>query len=111
MKDHFLLPDSSNVKSNTACHSLIDPSKSNTGYIDLVGRFLKRSSCGNEYTLVGYHYDCNYIHYIPVKNRKGSSIATSWKELNNIFKSARVAPEVNVLDNETSNDLMDSFEG
>ena len=58
-------------------YTLINPSKSSIGYIDITGRFLKRSSHGNEYILVEYHYDGNYIHGILIKNRKGSSITTT----------------------------------
>ena len=77
--------------------------------MDLTGRFPKRPSRGNEYILVGYHYDGNYIHGIPVKDRKWHSIAEAWKKLNDIFKKASVPPQMFVLDNETSADLENAF--
>ena len=109
MQDYFPLSDTPNIRSNMACYALIDYSQSSIGYINLTGRFPKRSSCRNEYILIGYHYDRNYIHGIPVKNRKGSSISAGWKELNNIFKSMEVALEIYVLDNQISQDLRDAF--
>ena len=43
--------------------------------MDLTGRFPKWSSHKNEYILVGYYYDGNYIHSILVKDQRGSTIA------------------------------------
>ena len=75
MQDYFLPSDTPNIKSNMVCYALIDHSQSSIGYINLTGRFLKRSSHENEYIFIGYHYNRNYIHGILVKNRKGSSIS------------------------------------
>lgn len=105
-KDYFPTPERPNNKSNQACCALINPSSTLTICVDLTGRFPKKSSRGNQHVLVGYHYDGNCIHGIPLKDRDGQSIADAWTELNSIFKKAGVAPEMRVLDNETSMGLM-----
>ena len=77
--------------------------------MDLTGRFPKKSSRGNKYIMVVYNYDANYIHGLPLKNRKGAIIADTWQQLHNLFKFTSIAPEVYVLDNETSQELKDAF--
>ena len=54
-------------------------------YQDLTGRFPVKSSRGNEYILVGYYPDGNYIHGIPVKNRSATVLTEAWKDLHAIF--------------------------
>ena len=78
-------------------------------YIDLTRQFPKQSSRDNEYILVSYHYDSNYILGIPIKNRKGSTIITVWEHLHQIFSKVSIALEYYVL-NETLKDLINSFE-
>ena len=78
-KDAFPLSDVPNTRTNDVCYSIINPQEITTGYMDLTGRFPKRSSRGNEYILVGYHFDANHIRGIPIKNRKGSTILEAWK--------------------------------
>ena len=77
--------------------------------MDLTGRFPKRSSQGNQYILVGYHYDANYIIGMPVKNRQGATVAEAWQNIHDTFKLAGIPPNTYVLDNETSQDLRDAF--
>ena len=40
---------------------LINKSEISTAYQDLTGRFPMKSSRGNEYILIRYHYDANFI--------------------------------------------------
>ena len=109
-QDYFPSSDSPNTKTNEVCYALIDMESESVGYMDLTGRFPKRSSRGNQYILVAYHYDGNYIHGEAVKNRKGSSIAAAWVSIQSTFKSAGSSPTTYVLDNETSQDLLQAFE-
>ena len=77
--------------------------------MDTTGRFPQRSSRGHEYILVGYHYDSNLIYGIPLKNRKGTTFSEAWKHLHEIFTKAGTTPSTWILDNEKSNDLIESF--
>lgn len=81
-EDYFPMSDVPNIKTHEVCYFLVSPEDISTGYMDLTGRFSRNSSQGHEYILVGYHYDSNLIHGIPVKNRKGSIISKAWEQLN-----------------------------
>jgi len=54
--DHFSILDVPNEKTNQVCYTIVDPREVITGYIDLIGRFPRRSSRGNECILISYHY-------------------------------------------------------
>ena len=105
-------PDSDvpNNKSNEVMYVIINREEISTAYQDLTGRFPQRSSRGNEYILIGYHYDANCILGIPVKNRTAPVLTASWQKLHNIFKKSGCAPSTWVLDNEISQSLKDAFE-
>ena len=107
--DQFPLSEIPNVKTHHVCYVLVDPHKIATGYMDLTGRFPRRSSRGNEYILVAYHFDANYIKGVPIKNRRGAIITETWEALHDEFKLAGGEPKTYVLDNEKSKDLIDSF--
>ena len=77
--------------------------------MDLIDRFPQRSSRGNKYILVGYHYDSNVIYDILIQNRKGATITEGWKTLQDIFEKIGAAHSTWILNNETSQNLMDSF--
>ena len=89
---------------------IIDHKDLNRGYQDLTGRFPLRSSRGNEYILVGYHPDSNYICGVPVKNRTAPILTEAWKTLHANFSKAGTAPTIWVLDNEVSHDLISAFD-
>ena len=69
--DHFPIVEVLNMRTNQVCYAIIDPIEIIIGYIDLTGRFSKISSRGNEYILVGYHFDSNHIRVIPIKIEEG----------------------------------------
>jgi len=77
LQDYFPTSDLPNEKINEVCYALIDMEKKSKGYMNLTGRFPKQLSWGNEYILIAYHFDGNYIHGDLVKNRKGSSITAA----------------------------------
>ena len=77
--------------------------------MDLTGRFPYKSSRGNEYILIGYHFDSNAILGIPLKNRQAGTITKAWKELQEKFKNAGTAPNTWILDNETSHNLQEAM--
>ena len=109
-KDYFPTPDSPNLQSNQVCYALIQPDEISIGFLDLTGWFPKKLSRGNEYVIVGYHFDANCILATPIRNKKGATIADGWRTLHNDFKKVGVAPSTYVLDNEVSKDLIEGFE-
>ena len=44
-----------------------------------------------------------------VKNRKGATLTEEWQKMQVTFKTAGVAPNTCILDNETSAELMEAF--
>ena len=73
--------------------------------VDLTGLFPKKFSQDNEHILVAYHYDSNYIHSHPLKDRKRHTIAKGWKQIHTMIQKAGTPLETHVLDNEISQDL------
>ena len=67
--DNFPPSDQLNMKKHEVVYSIIQDSDI-TAYTDLTGRFPYRSSRGNEYILVGYHYNSNTILVQPLCNRE-----------------------------------------
>ena len=81
-----------NLKTNDVAYMVIDKNEIGTAYIDLTGRFPCRSSSGNEYVLVAYHYDGNCIVGRTLKNRRKETITATWQALHDSFSTAGVAP-------------------
>ena len=109
-EDNFPASPIPNIKSNDVAYMLIDRKELNTAYIDLTGRFPMRSSRGNQYILIGYHYDANCIHGIAIKNRKSATLTAAWQSLHDTFTKAGAAPNTYVMDNEISNDLKEALQ-
>ena len=59
--DYFPTPPTPNIRQNHVCYTIIEPDTTPTAFIDLTGKFPKRSSRGHQYIMVGYHYDGNCI--------------------------------------------------
>ena len=99
-----------NTREHRVAYGVVNKEELVTAYKDLTGRFPIRSTAGNEYILVGYHYDANCILGYPVKNRTGPVLTTAWKHLQEQFTKAGLAPDVWILDNEISKELTDAFD-
>ena len=72
-------------------------------YSDLTGRFPFKSSRGNNYILVVYHFDGNAILAQCIKNREADTVSTAWETVVRRIKSNNLPPKHFVMDNETSN--------
>ena len=107
--DFFPPPPAPNVKTNQVAYVLIDRKEISTAYHDLTGRFPIRSSQGNEYVMIGYHFDANYILGHPVRDRTASAIKKAWEHMHHEFSKAGAAPSTWVLDNEVSAELKQAF--
>ena len=107
--DTFPPIDTSNCKTNEVAYMVVDRKQLTTAYTDLTGRFPQRSSRGNEYVLIGYHYDGNSIMCKAIKDRTAASLATAWEHMHNTYNSAGDAPKNYVLDNEKLNELINLF--
>jgi hypothetical protein len=68
--------------------------------MDQTGRFITPSSTGNNYLLIIYAYDINYIHAEPLRNRKGPKILAAYKRAHPHLCCADQRPLLQRLDNE-----------
>ena len=101
-EDNFPSSFTPNIGCNQVAYSIISKGECCTAYTDLTRRFPQKSSQGNQYLLIGYHYDTNCILALPLKDRTATSITKMWSKLHNIFKQAGQNPSTYVLDNEIS---------
>lgn len=74
---------------------------------DLTGRFPQQSFRGNEYMLIFYSYDTNYIHVEPLPNRKGTAILAAYKAAIDWYTTRGIPVKLLRMDNETSKSLED----
>ena len=71
-------------------------------YINQMGRFTKKSSCGNQYIMVLIEIDSNTILVEAMKNQTAGKMIRAYQVLMNQLKSAGVTPKMHILDNECS---------
>ena len=107
--DHFPPSPLPNAKTNNVCYAIIDKDEISTAYTDLTGRFPMRSSRGNEYIMVAYHYDANLIYGKAIKNRKAPTLTAAWEALNAMFLKAGAAPNTYIMDNEISQEFVQAL--
>ena len=70
-----------NIKySNEVAYALMNHEQLSAGYFDLTRRFPQKSSCGNEYILLGYHYNADAILATAIKDRTTNSITSAWQK-------------------------------
>ena len=60
-EDSFPVSPSHNTKTNDVAYMIVNKKELSAAYTDLTGRFPCKSNRGNQYVLVGYHYDGNCI--------------------------------------------------
>ena len=64
------------------------------------GRFSFASQSGNQYLFVFYHYDMNYIHLEPMKNKTQGELLRVYTKTLAMFTSASATPSLHILDHE-----------
>ena len=90
--ESILTSDKLNTRVNHVYYAIVDLNETIVEYLDLTECFPKQSSRGNQYIMVSYYYDTNYIRVIPIKNRWGQIITEAKEELHSTFAKARAAP-------------------
>ena len=76
-------------------------------YTDQTGKFILPSSTGNNYIMILYDYDSNYIFVQPFHNRTASCLLAAYKALHQRLCKAGLRPKLQRLDNECSTLLKD----
>ena len=117
-KNHIISPidndfhpssDIPNKKTNEVICAVIDRTDMSVGFIDQCGRFPQRSSRGNEYIIVAYHYDGNAILATATKDRTAQSLTNAWQEIHDQLEASGNKPDIYILDNEKSNEIIEAF--
>lgn len=95
---------SSSTAPRTRSHHIFADIQPATGriYADQTGRFIVPSSLGNNYMLILYDQDSNYIHVEPMSSRSGKDILAAYKKGFALFTSRGLTPLLQQLDNEAS---------
>jgi hypothetical protein len=73
-------------------------------YTDQTGRFVTPSSNGNNYLMIMYDYDSNYIFAEPFRNRTAACILEAYKTLHARLCRAGLRPLLQRLNNEFSSE-------
>ena len=97
------------MKTHHVLYALTDVRKRGQASMDLTGKFPYISRRGNQYILVGYHYDANYIAVVPLKRRTAGDITKAWETLHEKFNTAGSTPSTYIMDNETSKELLQAI--
>jgi hypothetical protein len=74
-------------------------------FTDPTGKFITPSVSGNQYALIVYEYDGNYIYGAPMPDRTGPYIIAASKKLIRLVESRGFKPLLQRLDNEASHAL------
>ena len=74
-------------------------------YTDQTGRFPHTSFNGNQYVMVAYDYDSNAILVRPLRNRTGSHLLATMRNIYEFLAQRGLQPSLHILDNEASHDL------
>ena len=80
-----------------------------TAYCDLTGKFPFKSSRGNQYIMVFYNYDANYINAITLRTRQAGEIKNAFEQHTTLLQQSGITPSMFILDNEISNDFKNSL--
>ena len=103
--DFFPISESPNLKTHECFATLETFVPTQKAYSDLTGKFVCKSSRGNQYLLIIYDYDSNTILQEPLKNRTAGEIKRAWSVIHAKLSAAGVAPSLYILDNEISTEL------
>eukprot|EP00804_Cyclotella_cryptica_P012508 CCRYP_017699-RA/>CCRYP_017699-RA protein AED:0.43 eAED:0.43 QI:0/-1/0/1/-1/1/1/0/203 len=112
---------SPNTSSTTTDHMTAHPQapnndKTNVVYMSTIevdgqlftnqtGRFPVTSNRGNNYIVIFYAVDPNFIKSYPIKSRHRSELLKAYTEVYQFFRTRGHRPQLHRLDNETSKDV------
>ena len=97
-------------KTRTITFKLMMSKKLHALYSDLPGRFPITSALGNEYILVFFYEEGNYIHLEPIPNRSGEQQAKAHTKALAFFQSHGVTTfDLAMMDNEISPEVRNVY--
>ena len=81
--------------------------RTDQSFMDSTGRFPVKSRSGNEYNLIMYNYDANYIPVDEPMKRGAGRLLVAYRRGNVFFKAKGFQPKFERLDNGTSKELQE----
>jgi len=91
-----------NMESPTISH------RPGTIYSDPTGRFITQSSQGNNYILVIFDTDSNYIFAEAMPSRTANQILKAYQKIQSLLTERGMKPHLHMMDNEAS-DLLKTY--
>jgi hypothetical protein len=74
-------------------------------FTDQTGRFPVTSNKGNNYIVIFYVVDANYIKSYPIKSRHRTELIKAYDDVYTFLRTRGYRPQLHKLDNETSKDV------
>eukprot|EP00804_Cyclotella_cryptica_P015310 CCRYP_005417-RA/>CCRYP_005417-RA protein AED:0.07 eAED:0.07 QI:0/-1/0/1/-1/1/1/0/1190 len=99
---HVIPPDITDTTCNVFCFAALADKHHGTMYTDATGTLPAVTLEGNQYYLVAYAYDPNYIYAIPLRNLRDESIMTAFEHVFQDLKTKGYKPTFNVTDNQAT---------
>eukprot|EP00804_Cyclotella_cryptica_P006988 CCRYP_007119-RA/>CCRYP_007119-RA protein AED:0.63 eAED:0.16 QI:0/0/0/0.5/1/1/2/0/878 len=99
---HFIPPDITDTACNVFCFAALADKHHGTMYTNATGALPAVTLEGNQYYLVAYAYDPNYIYATPLRNLQDESIMTAFDYVFQDLKSKGYKPTFNVTDNQAT---------
>lgn len=105
-------PPPSQEKENQRTHEIYPACLPASGQIftDQTGKFPVISSSGNQYLMILYDYDSNYIFAEPIPNRTEFQLLQAYKKMKTTLQRRGLTPKLQRLDNEASRLLQQEME-
>ena len=91
-----------NIKTHDVVYSIMEASPTGLDYTDLTSSFLYKSSRGNKYIFVGFHYGTNAILVKPINNRNDATLTAAWKKINARLAKSGVQTHTYIMNSEIS---------
>eukprot|EP00804_Cyclotella_cryptica_P000700 CCRYP_000984-RA/>CCRYP_000984-RA protein AED:0.37 eAED:0.21 QI:0/0/0/1/0/0/3/0/1009 len=99
---HVIPPDITDTTCNVFCFAALADKHQGTMYTDATGALPAVTLEGNQYYLVAYAYDPNYIYAVPLRNLRDESIMTAFEHVFQDLKTKGYKPTFNVTDNQAT---------
>ena len=104
-KDGVSCSDDVEIANNIFCFAALADKEKGTVYTDATGALPVMSLEGNQYYLVVYDYDNNYIDAVPVSDLKDTTIVETIKDIFEKMEEKGHRPRFNVTDNQAARPL------
>jgi len=110
--EHFFPKMLNENKTEHYCFAAITTAPTKTGsanvtFSDQTGKFPFKSQSGNQHLFVFYHYNSNYIHLEPMKNKSQAELLKVYSKTLKMFISAGTKSTLHILDHECPQSLKD----